>query len=307
MKVKIMLLVVLISTVSFGQNQPLINNTFPSAGNVGIGTLMPKAKLDVLGKIQARNISLVGTSNPYAPLLSIGSLIESGNDKRTFNFYHRPMSQSNLGYNSYAGLEIADENNIERFRYDMVSNYYSAILLRRKDGSEAIKISEGTEHGDYIHMPHSNSRIVIGGWGSDFPGNNLIVRSGNTRLEENVYVGKSMGIGTNNFFDGSTLYKLSVKGKIRAEEVKVYTTWADYVFDDSYTLKPLEEVEHFIVEHGHLPNVPSGAAIEEGGLNLGEISKIQQEKIEELTLYIIELNKELKQLRKDVDSKSVKL
>lgn len=92
MKIKILLLAVFTSTVSFGQNQPVNNNTFPSTGNVGIGTLMPKAKLDVLGKIQARNISLVGTSNHYAPLLSIGSLIENGNDKRTFNFYHRPIS-----------------------------------------------------------------------------------------------------------------------------------------------------------------------------------------------------------------------
>lgn len=306
MKIKILLLAVFTNTVLFGQNQPLINNTFPSAGNVGIGTLMPTAKLDVLGNIKTVNMEVQGDFNNNRAYLSIGSLLGSYG-RRTFNYYHRPKSWTNEGLNSFAAFELADENNVNRFRLDMVSNSHTAIVLRHRDGSEAIKLSEGTSFGDYIHMPNSNSRIVIGGWGSDFPGNNLIVRSGDTRLEENVYVGKSMGIGTNNFFDGSTLYKLSVKGKIRAEEVKVYTTWADYVFDDAYFLKPLEEVEIFIKKNGHLPNVPSGTVIEEEGLNLGEISKIQQEKIEELTLYIIELNKELKQLRKDVDSKSVKL
>jgi hypothetical protein len=87
-------------------------------------------------------------------------------------------------------------------------------------------------------------------------------------------------------------YNLFVKGGILTEEVRVSTNWADYVFENDYTLKPLEEVEKFIKEQGHLPNVPSAKQVQEEGIELGEMAKIQQEKIEELTLYVLQLHKE---------------
>jgi hypothetical protein len=114
-----------------------------------------------------------------------------------------------------------------------------------------------------------------------------------------------VGIGTN--FNSSTYnnaslnqYKLAVNGSIRAKEVVVETGWADYVFADGYTLKPLSEVEAYIEENNTLPNVPSEQKIKEDNIGLGELTKIQQEKIEELTLYIIEMNKELQALKAEV-------
>lgn len=97
-------------------------------------------------------------------------------------------------------------------------------------------------------------------------------------------------------------YKLFVKGGILTEEVRVnlMSAWADYVFAPDYQLKPLAEVETFIKENGHLPNVPSAAKVAEEGLELGEIAKVQQEKIEELTLYLIEQNKKIEELTKQV-------
>lgn len=88
-------------------------------------------------------------------------------------------------------------------------------------------------------------------------------------------------------------YKLFVKGGILTEEVRVSpgTGWADYVFAKSYQLPTLQEVEKHIAEKGHLINVPSGKQIEQDGIAIGEMAKIQQEKIEELTLYIIDQNK----------------
>jgi hypothetical protein len=96
-------------------------------------------------------------------------------------------------------------------------------------------------------------------------------------------------------------YKLFVKGGILAHEVRVSTTWADYVFNKDYNLKPLSEVEMFIKDNGHLPNVPSAAQVEEEGIELGNMAKIQQEKIEELTLYIIEQNKQLESQNKRIE------
>lgn len=96
-------------------------------------------------------------------------------------------------------------------------------------------------------------------------------------------------------------YKLFVTGGILTDEVRVTLsssgTWADYVFFKDYDLKTLPEVETFIEKNGHLPNVPSAAQVKEDGIALGEMAKIQQEKIEELTLYLIQQDKEIKALK----------
>ncbi len=96
-------------------------------------------------------------------------------------------------------------------------------------------------------------------------------------------------------------YKLIVKGGILAHEVRVATTWADYVFEDSYKLRPLKEVECYIEENGHLPNVPSAKQVEEEGIEVGQMAKIQQEKIEELTLYLIEQDKQLAKQQSEIE------
>lgn len=98
-----------------------------------------------------------------------------------------------------------------------------------------------------------------------------------------------------------TNYQLFVKGGVLAEEVRVATTWADYVFEDNYVLPTLEEVECFIAENGHLPNVPSAKQVAEEGISLGDIAKVQQEKIEELTLYVIEQKKALKEQQSEIE------
>ncbi len=82
-------------------------------------------------------------------------------------------------------------------------------------------------------------------------------------------------------------YLLLVNGKIKAkDEILVSNTgWADYVFAKDYSLKPLSEVERFIKENGYLPNMPSANEIENNGMPLAKMTALQQEKIEELTLY----------------------
>lgn len=94
-------------------------------------------------------------------------------------------------------------------------------------------------------------------------------------------------------------YNLFVTGGILTEEVRVNLigNWADYVFKKGYDLKPLSELEKFIADNGHLPNVPCAEQVKEQGIELGEMAKIQQEKIEELTLYLIQQNKEIEELK----------
>jgi hypothetical protein len=95
-------------------------------------------------------------------------------------------------------------------------------------------------------------------------------------------------------------YKMSVDGKVICTELEVLVTpWPDYVFKPDYRLKPLHEVENFIQANGHLPNIPKASEIENKSLAVGNMSKLQMEKIEELTLYLIEINKRLQKIEEE--------
>lgn len=132
---------------------------------------------------------------------------------------------------------------------------------------------------------------------------------GDFASEELKFNGKvGIGIGTANFpTDAAGVnvddYQLFVNGGILATELRIaiQANWADYVFESDYELPTLEEVECYIEENGHLPNVPSAEEVEKQGINVGEMAKIQQEKIEELTLYIIEQNKQLEEQSKEIE------
>jgi hypothetical protein len=91
-------------------------------------------------------------------------------------------------------------------------------------------------------------------------------------------------------------YELSVKGEIVCQDLLIENppTWADHVFEEGYPLKPLEEVETHIREKKHLPGVPSAAEVSRDGILLGEMQSKLLEKIEELTLHLIEQNKRLR-------------
>jgi hypothetical protein len=123
----------------------------------------------------------------------------------------------------------------------------------------------------------------------------------------------NIGIGTTNPDD-----KLTVKGKIHAEEIRVdLQVPADYVFEKYYVGKstskpdykmlPLAEVEKYTKINNHLPDVPSAQEIKENGLNVGQMSNILLQKVEELTLYIIEMNKQLSLQKEHNDKLDEKL
>ena len=89
-------------------------------------------------------------------------------------------------------------------------------------------------------------------------------------------------------------YDLAVNGKIRAQEIKVENAnWPDFVFANSYVLPTLKETEAHIKEKGHLPGIPSAADVKANGVDLGEMNAKLLQKIEELTLYLIEKDKQI--------------
>jgi hypothetical protein len=139
--------------------------------------------------------------------------------------------------------------------------------------------------------------------------------NGNAQINGNVGIGKAatlfdldvagqsnfdgrVKIGANNFPNPGS-YELAVGGGIIAEEVLVQLegVWPDYVFDHNYALKPLSEIETFIAHEKHLPGVVSAKEVAERGLDLGEMQKAQMEKIEELYLHMIAMDKKMADLK----------
>lgn len=87
-------------------------------------------------------------------------------------------------------------------------------------------------------------------------------------------------------------------GELKVKSLRVTTTdWPDYVFGSSHRLMPLGEVEDYINANGHLPEVPSAAEAEAEGVDLGEMNRLLLQKVEELTLYVIDLQKQLDELK----------
>lgn len=148
--------------------------------------------------------------------------------------------------------------------------------------------TSGTANQNWHFYSHSS--------GSDY---GLHLYNGNNGSGTHMLVFKSsgsVGIGTSN---PDNAYKLSVKGKIRAEEIKVETGWSDFVFKPDYKLRSLKEVESFIKENGHLPEIPSEQEVLADGVELGNISSKLLQKIEELTLYMLEQDKRIENLEKE--------
>jgi trimeric autotransporter adhesin len=100
------------------------------------------------------------------------------------------------------------------------------------------------------------------------------------------------------------VFRVLGDGKVFATEVNVmlYTAFPDYVFQPEYKLMSLKEVDSYIQENGHLPNVPDAATVAEEGINLGDMTKTLVEKVEELTLYMIEQQKVIEQQQAQIDA-----
>lgn len=128
-------------------------------------------------------------------------------------------------------------------------------------------------------------------------------------FDQNSITGGSVGIGvagTSSFFTCPSCtggkYLLAVDGGIRAKALKVEPLWSDYVFDSAYNLTPLDSISAYIKENHHLPGVPSAQYVKENGIDVGDTEAMLLAKIEELTLYMIQLQQQNATMQKEIDA-----
>jgi hypothetical protein len=202
-----------------------------------------------------------------------------------FSGGYNTTGQSNTYLGSYAGLQCTGSNNVMMGTTSGYNNLSGSGNVFIGHQSGYYETGSGKLH---IDNAATTVPLIFGDFAID-----KLVFNGKTSIGT---ANQPTSVGSAN----TSAYNLFVKGGILSDEVRVRIGWADYVFDKDYELKPLGELEAFIKTNKHLPNVPSASQVAADGLNLGDISRIQQEKIEELTLYVIDQNKQLKAQQKEI-------
>lgn len=253
------------------KNIPIM--TILPTGGVGIGTSNPTSPLSFPNAL-GNKISLwnAGPNNDFGIGLNTGvmQLYTAGTDKIAFGWGNTNAFNETLSILTGSGL----------LSYPNVLGNKISFWRAGPNNDFGIGLNVGV-----LQFFTAGQDKIAFGWGNT---NNFIEKI-------SFYTGTGqVGIGTTNVAG----YQLAVNGSIHSKEVVVESAWADYVFDKKYSLCPLEEVEAFILRNNHLPNIPSSKEIEENGLHLGDVQKKMMEKIEELTLYVIELKKEVETLKK---------
>ncbi|MEQ6118235.1 hypothetical protein [Reichenbachiella sp. MALMAid0571] len=265
-------------------------------GFLGLGSTSPAEKLHIEGGAlqflnvgeNLNNVDIVkigegSTANEFSLVGMFAGTGESGNALK-----FRSSWNDNLLYlRGDNKIGIGTSEPLERLHIESGALQFLNVG-ENQDNVDIIKLGEGISAnefsltGMFAGTGESGNAIKFKSMWND----NLLVIRGNGEI----------GIGT--ALTGP--HKLAVEGSIGAREIKVETTtWSDFVFENDYELRTLEEVEQHITEKGHLPEIPSEEEVTENGINLGEMDAKLLQKIEELTLYMIEMNKRLGQLEEE--------
>jgi hypothetical protein len=173
---------------------------------------------------------------------------------------------------------------------------YMALNAYRNDAGTWATTSDGSNAGGSVIFCNTIGDLMFttfnGTGTSEFYTSDMGIKSGTKMTISND---GRVGIGVNPSAHYDLLnYKLVVDGNVKCKKLRVdLQNWGDYVFDSNYELMDLAGIENYIAENKHLPGMPSASEVEKDGVDLGEIVKMQQVKIEELTLLMIQMQKQI--------------
>jgi len=270
------------------------DNTF--SGDVGIGTSRPVHRLDVVTDKQTENNEIYSSAQEGSATIGLK------NNMKTWEI-------STLGANF-------SENEGDFSITDSVkSPFQPRLLIKKETGKVGLGTNDPKAAFHLQDNDNSDANLLIGST-SNLNSNNdegiSIYSKDQTntstkplRLEGSfiginqqgngqVYIGKVSGRTI------SPNYLMDVAGKVRADKVTINSSGADFVFDSSYHLPTLKAVEKFVKKEHHLPGIETAKNMQINGIDIGENQTKLLQKIEELTLYMIEQNKKIEKLEKEV-------
>lgn len=220
-------------------------------------------------------------------------------DAGNVNIYNTNTGNVGIGTTSPSSYFHGGNNKVlEIFNPNTAINSQSHLILSTNSimpGSSAGTITWVTKGPVYTYGLAYIASIIQGNNTSDAYGNLIFATANGTGPMERMRIDQfgNIGVGTTD----PRGYKLAVAGNMIAEQVtvKLQASWPDYVFKKDYSLMPLSELRRYINQNDHLPEIPADKEIKEKGLNLGEMNTLLMKKIEELTLYLLEKDKQLKE------------
>lgn len=268
-------------------------------GKVGINTNAPRTRLDVNGDMTVRGLA-TGAGLKMVVVNETG--IFSSEDIVGGDNLGNHTATQNLNLNGYflsgdsedEGIYIDHDGNIgvntaqPIASFDMVSQSDNSLMVRTTTANNSSLWAINSINGYGIGVEPDGTGYIY----SSYPTKNKLIYFKNNKV----------GIGA----PPKETHNLYVAGGITTEEVKVriQSNWTDYVFKKDYALLSISDLEAFIDQNGHLPEVPSSEDVENNGVNLGEMNALLLKKIEELSLYVIDLKKEI-DILKEKNNKSV--
>ncbi len=277
---------------------------FTSNGRLGIGTSNPLSQVHMTGELTLQNSNPViqmknatGDDKAFIQTISNDMLIGTNNINTTGNFIVRTNGANRLTVTpqGFVGIGTTPQWPLHLEG----GNSAVSMLINNSGSNDFILLRRGDEFIGNISCNNSND-LQIGALNR-----NILLSAGGAN-QVFIHSNGHVGIGTNYTHVD---YRLAVLGKIICTDIGTipFSDWPDYVFNKTYKLKPLNQVEKFIQNNHHLPNIPSSKEIEQKGIQLGDMQKRMMEKIEELTLYIIELNKKQEAFRSEITRLKKKL
>ncbi len=299
-------------------------NTFPGNGNVGIGTLAADQKLTIKGggigfDHNSTDKKLYSPVDGTLEWMTHNSAGEHGfaiSHQGTRSIYLNTNGTSYINGGSLGIGTITPGNyklNVFGPLSSGVNDYtYNSATFQLTNESKVDGISGISPTGAFRWYTNPNNSYRAGFLyqlrvydSVNGEGGNLLTINGAGNIgvgydppaissPDKLYVNGNVGIGTVD----TKGYMLAVAGNMIAESVKVKLqgAWPDFVFAKSYTLPTLQETENHIKRKGHLPGIPSAEEVKEKGIDLGDMNGKLLQKIEELTLYIIDLEKRVKSI-----------
>lgn len=278
-----------------------------NTGNVGIGTSSPAEKLTINATDPAIKFLNAGIEKGFLQASGNNMQLATYNSNTTGNivFNIRGTDRMTIADDGNIGLGIS--NPVGKFQiatgYEASLSTHGFLMLGTQGGSNLVM--DGNEIMARFNGAAANLNLQNEG-GNVFIGDPAAFTNAHRLgVDGNAVITGNMRIGTTVTPSG---YKLAVDGKMICTEVlvRLVSNWPDYVFSKTHKRPGLDEVEDFIKKNNHLPGIPSAKEIETNGISVGEMQKMQMEKIEELTLYIIDLKKEIEKLSAGSGKKSQK-